>query len=79
MALFYVNGAGSFVPLAIQLYQNPGPANPIWTPHDKDADWLCAKLYLKCADAQVSVRGRLDRHTDRQTHRQTDTHTETDR
>ena len=53
MGMFYVNAADGFLPLAIQLYQKPGIGNPIWTPQDTQPDWLCAKFFLKCADAQV--------------------------
>eukprot|EP00118_Oscarella_pearsei_P020634 m.224919 g.224919 ORF g.224919 m.224919 type:complete len:1044 (+) comp40007_c1_seq1:153-3284(+) len=53
MGLFYVNAAGDFVPLAIQLHQQPGPSNPIWTPADSINDWLFAKMWLKCADSQI--------------------------
>ncbi|XP_062505950.1 allene oxide synthase-lipoxygenase protein-like isoform X2 [Corticium candelabrum] len=53
MCLFYVNAAGNFIPMAIQLYQEPGPQNPIFTPQDVEADWLCARFYLRCADAQL--------------------------
>ena len=53
MALFYVTASDTLMPIAIQFHQEPGPGNPIWTPDDSHADWLCAKLFLKCADAQV--------------------------
>ncbi|XP_078679810.1 allene oxide synthase-lipoxygenase protein-like isoform X2 [Branchiostoma floridae x Branchiostoma belcheri] len=53
LALFYVNSAGDFLPIAIQLYQAPGPENPIWTPSDSESDWLLAKIFLRNADALV--------------------------
>ena len=53
MGLFYVNASNDFVPLAIQLDQQPGLHNPIWTPADTFNDWLLAKMHLRCADAQV--------------------------
>jgi arachidonate 5-lipoxygenase len=53
MGIFYVNAAGFFLPIAIQLHQKPGDGNPIWTPHDSQQDWLCAKFFLKCADGQL--------------------------
>eukprot|EP00118_Oscarella_pearsei_P019847 m.213385 g.213385 ORF g.213385 m.213385 type:complete len:702 (+) comp39785_c0_seq1:3-2108(+) len=53
MGLFYVNAAGFLMPIAIQFDQEPGPGNPIWTPDDFHDEWLLAKLWLRCADAQI--------------------------
>ena len=53
MGLFYLRNNGDIVPIAIQLGQNPGKNNPIWTPLlDTEWDWLMAKLWLRCADTQ---------------------------
>ncbi|XP_065833576.1 allene oxide synthase-lipoxygenase protein-like [Oscarella lobularis] len=53
MGLFYVTASHEFLPTAIQLYQEPGPGNLIWTPKDAHNDWLYAKIFLRCADAQI--------------------------
>ena len=52
LGLFYVQGSGDLVPIAIQLHQQPSDDNPIWTPNDSELDWLCAKLWLRNSDAQ---------------------------
>ncbi len=41
--------AGELVPLAIQLHQEPGPKNPIFT--SRDQEWPLAKLFVQVADA----------------------------
>mmetsp|Transcript_2922 Transcript_2922/g.4439 ORF Transcript_2922/g.4439 Transcript_2922/m.4439 type:complete len:1085 (-) Transcript_2922:650-3904(-) len=53
MCLLYVNANERLVPIAIQLGQRPGPENPVFTPADSDTDWTGAKIWFKCADAQV--------------------------
>eukprot|EP00118_Oscarella_pearsei_P020349 m.220380 g.220380 ORF g.220380 m.220380 type:complete len:749 (+) comp39936_c2_seq4:1023-3269(+) len=54
MGLFYVNAASkSLLPVAIQLRQEPATSYPIWTPNDSEDDWLWAKMWLRCADAQI--------------------------
>ena len=53
LALFYVNEDDQFIPIAIQLGQNPGYDFPIWTPKDQPMDWLLAKIWFKNADLQV--------------------------
>ncbi|CAB4015667.1 allene oxide synthase-lipoxygenase -like, partial [Paramuricea clavata] len=53
MGLFYLKNNDDMVPIAIQLGQQPGEGNPIWTPlQDTEWDWLMAKLWLRCADTQ---------------------------
>jgi len=48
--LFYINEEDKFLPVAIQLYQQPNSEwNPIYTPKDGDA-WLYAKIAVGCAD-----------------------------
>ena len=53
LVLFYVNKSGHLMPIAIQINQEPGPENPIWTPqepneHDcmlaKDNFGLCCRI-----------------------------------
>ena len=53
LGLFYVKPTGDLVPIAIQLHQQPGDTNPIWTPNDSRYDWLLAKMWLRHADYQV--------------------------
>ena len=54
LGLFYVNKSGHLMPIAIQLRQQPGPENPIWTPNEpNEHDWMLAKLWLRVADANV--------------------------
>ena len=52
LGLFYVKNNKNLVPIAIQLHQQPGADNPIWTPNDEKYDWLCAKMWLRNSDAQ---------------------------
>ena len=51
LGLFYVQGSGHLLPIAIQLHQQPSD-DLIWTPNDSELDWLCAKLWLRNSDAQ---------------------------
>lgn len=53
LALFYVKSSGDLVPVAIQLSQEPGDTNPIWTPCDSEYDWLLAKMWLRNADYYI--------------------------
>ncbi|EGV20546.1 lipoxygenase family protein [Thiocapsa marina] len=52
IALFYVNGEGRLMPVAIQLFQRP-EAGPIFTPKDDPGLWLAVKTFTQSADAQV--------------------------
>ncbi|XP_028395809.1 allene oxide synthase-lipoxygenase protein [Dendronephthya gigantea] len=52
LALFYVNKLGHLMPIAIQISQEPGPENPIWTPHEaNEHDWMLAKFWLAVAES----------------------------
>ena len=52
LALFYVNKLGHLMPIAIQINQEPGPENPIWTPHEENEhDWMMAKFWLAVAES----------------------------
>ena len=53
MCLLYVNGSNQLVPIAIQLNQQPGQANPIFLSTDNWIDWLLAKIYYQSAQTQV--------------------------
>lgn len=55
IVMFYVRHSGDFVPIAIQLGQNPGPETPIWTPNDSKSDWLLAKMHVKSADSHYQT------------------------
>ncbi|ELU07246.1 hypothetical protein CAPTEDRAFT_169085 [Capitella teleta] len=52
LCLLYVRGSGDLIPLGIQLKQEPGPDNPLFTARDKPEDWVMAKLWVRCADFQ---------------------------
>lgn len=51
LTLFYCNKKGQFLPVAIQLEQDPGPTVPIFTPKDPYWLWTTAKTYVQAADA----------------------------
>ena len=53
ICLLYVDKASKLVPIAIQLKKKPGPDNFIFLPSDNWFDWVLAKIYYRCADAQV--------------------------
>ncbi|XP_018018498.1 allene oxide synthase-lipoxygenase protein, partial [Hyalella azteca] len=52
VALFYVDKSKHLVPIAIQLMQNKGPNNPVYTPADPPNTWLLAKMFYNNAEAQ---------------------------
>jgi hypothetical protein len=47
--LLYVNKNQEHMPIAIQLEQELGKDNPLWTPIDGEG-WLLAKLWVRCVD-----------------------------
>ena len=49
--LFFLDKNKHLKPIAIQLFQEPGPENPIFTPKDPLNTWLMAKLWFNNADA----------------------------
>lgn len=51
IALFYLNKEQQFLPVAIQLFQNKAPDNPVFLPTDPPYTWLLAKMYYNNADA----------------------------
>ena len=53
ICLLYHGTDDELRPIAIQLGQSPGDAFPIWTPNDKENDWLLAKMWFRHADYQV--------------------------
>ncbi|XP_037075252.1 LOW QUALITY PROTEIN: polyunsaturated fatty acid 5-lipoxygenase-like [Pollicipes pollicipes] len=52
IALFYLNKSDELMPLAIQLFQNKGPDNPVFLPSDPPNLWLLAKMFYNNAEAQ---------------------------
>ena len=48
--LFFVDKNGHLKPIAIQLFQEPGLDNPIFTPTDPPNTWTFAKMWLNNAD-----------------------------
>ncbi|XP_054721720.1 polyunsaturated fatty acid 5-lipoxygenase-like [Uloborus diversus] len=51
LALFYLNRHTELMPVAIQLFQDKGPDNPVFLPSDPPHTWLLAKIYYNNADA----------------------------
>lgn len=51
MALFFVDSEKQLRPLAIQLFQEPGPDNPIFLPTDHSLTWALVKMWYNSADA----------------------------
>ncbi|ELT89495.1 hypothetical protein CAPTEDRAFT_172669 [Capitella teleta] len=53
IGLFFVTGDKNLVPIAIQLYQDIAPDNPVFLPNDNPFTWLLAKMWLNNGDAAV--------------------------
>lgn len=53
IALFFMNGHYHLVPIAIQLYQEKRPDNPVFLPDDPPYVWMTAKMWFNNADANV--------------------------
>lgn len=51
MSLFFLDKTEQLRPVAIQLYQEPGPDNPIFTPTDPSLTWALVKMWYNNADA----------------------------
>ncbi|KAL6485583.1 hypothetical protein MHYP_G00049750 [Metynnis hypsauchen] len=45
-----ISTQGKLMPIAIQLYQEPGPGNPIFLPSDSETDWMLAKIFVRNAE-----------------------------
>nr|KAG5697381.1 hypothetical protein BaRGS_004107 [Batillaria attramentaria] len=50
IALFYVNDNKQLMPIAIQLFQQPGADNPVFFPSDDPYTWLLAKMWYNLAE-----------------------------
>ncbi|XP_071114274.1 allene oxide synthase-lipoxygenase protein-like [Haliotis cracherodii] len=53
IALFFLNSARQLVPIAIQLFQDPGLRNPVFFPTDPGGVWSVAKQWFNNAEAQI--------------------------
>ncbi|KAH9509997.1 hypothetical protein Btru_044803 [Bulinus truncatus] len=51
IALFFVDMSGRLRPVAIQLFQKPGPNNPIFTPRSPSLTWTLVKMWYNNADS----------------------------
>ncbi|KAG8197556.1 hypothetical protein JTE90_007292 [Oedothorax gibbosus] len=51
LALFFLNKNKELMPIAIQLFQEKGPQNPVFLPSDSPTTWLTAKMYYNNSDA----------------------------
>ena len=54
VALFYRDSDKNLLPIAIQLFQESGPDNPVYMPNDSSYTWLLAKMWFNLADATYS-------------------------
>ncbi|CAC5367932.1 ALOX5 [Mytilus coruscus] len=50
-ALFYFNDGNCLMPIAIQLFQQNGPSNPVFLPSDPEYTWMLAKMWYSLADS----------------------------
>eukprot|EP00794_Sanderia_malayensis_P003702 gene3702-4222_t len=53
IALFHAKKDGKVMPIAIQLFQEPGEENPVFLPSDPQYTWMLAKMYYNNADAAL--------------------------
>ena len=53
LALFFCNGEGKLLPVAIQLYQDKDQSNPVFLPTDPKYTWIMAKMWFNNADSAV--------------------------
>ncbi|XP_026886847.2 hydroperoxide isomerase ALOXE3-like [Electrophorus electricus] len=50
LCLLFSTPQETLVPIAIQLFQEAGPENPIFLPSDSEHDWLLAKMFVRNAE-----------------------------
>ncbi|XP_070552624.1 polyunsaturated fatty acid 5-lipoxygenase-like [Ptychodera flava] len=53
IALFFMNKDKVLMPVAIQLFQDAAPDNPVFLPTDPEYTWIAAKLFFNHADASI--------------------------
>ncbi|XP_061182688.1 polyunsaturated fatty acid 5-lipoxygenase-like [Saccostrea echinata] len=53
IALFFVDARGQLMPVAIQLFQQKGPDNPVFLPTDPPYTWLMAKMWFNVGDSSL--------------------------
>ncbi|XP_052089710.1 allene oxide synthase-lipoxygenase protein-like isoform X2 [Mytilus californianus] len=51
LILFYFNDSKHLMPIAIQLFQQKGPRNPVFLPSDPKYTWMLAKMWYSLADS----------------------------
>lgn len=51
LALFFVNEDKELMPIAIQLFPDPGTENPVFLPTDPEYTWMLAKMWFNNCDA----------------------------
>ncbi|XP_048243971.1 arachidonate 12-lipoxygenase, 12R-type-like [Haliotis rufescens] len=75
--LLYRTNSGQLLPVAIQLFQEPGPDNPVFLPSDDQYVWLLAKMWYNQAEttyhqsvAHLGITHLLMEGVDLVTHRQ---------
>ncbi|KAH9509993.1 hypothetical protein Btru_044798 [Bulinus truncatus] len=51
IALFFADMSGRLRPVAIQLFQKPGPNNPFFTPRSPSLTWTLVKMWYNNADS----------------------------
>jgi len=52
-ALFHAKKNGDLLPIAIQLFQEPTPDNPVFLPSDPPFTWMMVKMYFNNADCSI--------------------------
>ncbi|XP_061182686.1 polyunsaturated fatty acid 5-lipoxygenase-like [Saccostrea echinata] len=53
IGLFFVDVRGQLMPVAIQLFQQKGPDNPVFLPSDPPYTWSMAKMWFNVGDSNL--------------------------